>query len=147
MINSKLYKTYYPITTDGEKDIFIHENLTNIHRLLRKRTMMNMSKVLDIDKEYGKRMKKECSIFGNLKLGNIAHNKYVEHERIHDYRLKKIGEDNDTLAILEEKLIYNSLTTDDVNAILCIDNKQFRMELRLLIFGVLFVVVMLIIFK
>lgn len=147
MFNCKLYKTYYPIISDNDKDIFISNNLTKIHRLLKEETVLNMYKRIDIDKEYGKRIKKEWSVFGNPKFGNVVLNKHIEQEREHDFRLKKIGKNNEVLERLQEGLFYNSLTVDDVNIILCLVNKRFRYNIGLLLTAVIVGAVLLIIFK
>lgn len=103
--------------------------------------------VVDIEKEYNKKLKKEWSIFGNLKMGNVLHNRYMEQNKKHDYRLKELSKYTVSINELYEKLSYNDLTITDVNTILKIENRQFHEKIKIIISEVVLIVVLFIFLK
>lgn len=146
MLSSKLYKSYYPIATENDKSIFIRNNLSKINRLFDNMSMDNICNIEKIENEYLKRMKDELSIFFKLNI-DISHNNHVALDRAHDYRLKKLQEENTKLAELQERFFNGSLSIEDANDIISIDNRNYHNNIKLAIMGLLSVLALMIIFK
>lgn len=145
MFNSKLYKTYYPIKEESEKESFIRDNFSKIHNLLHNSSSRSLASEMAVNRRCDKELKRVTTIFGNLKYGNIAHNNFINHNR---YRtIGKIRKDNEIVELLEYKLENNLLTIDDTNSIIQIDNKQFHEVIKLLTCFILAVIILAVLIK
>lgn len=128
---SKLYKHYYPIKTDEDKNYFINNNSNKIYKILRKTECLNYAAQEEIIDKYFRKEKDIVSICGHIKWKNIVHNRQLEIKR--NSELEKLEEDNEKIDDLINQIHTYSLSIDDVNTILIMDNRYFQHNIGLFI--------------
>lgn len=136
---SNMHKKYFPIKSEIEKDDFIRENRGEIYRLLEIQRLNLSGGAMSIVETYENRMKRTLSFRGNVKMGNVLHNRVVATEMEFDRRLKRIDEQVRNIDELRYKHSNNTLTIEDANAILEIENKE-KEHTRILILKLVFLI-------
>lgn len=84
-------------------------------------------------------MKRTVSFRGDVKMGNVLHNNLVATEMEFDRGLKRIDEQVRNIDELRYKHSNNTLTVEDANAILEIENKE-KEHTRILILMLVFLI-------
>lgn len=130
---SNLYKKYFPIKSERERDDFIQKNGSQIYRILDSLSMSLSYNAMDRIKMYDRRMKRTISLLGNIKIGNVLHNRAVVNEKKNDRWLKGIEKQARIIEELRYKHTNFTLTIEDVNGILELENNERKYILRQII--------------
>ena len=77
MLNDKLYKHYYPLKTEEEKNDFLNSQYAEIYKEVGNLCRCTKNEISAIKNDYISKMKPTVSYLGTLKKKNIAHNKYI----------------------------------------------------------------------
>ena len=145
MFHNKLYKKYYPISSEAEKKEFVENNSTEIMMCADRFERMCHSKIYQIGCDYRKEMKSERTFFGKLKYKNIRHNEYIQSRIENDQRIKKLAKDMYKSNSLQEKLFtgkYDEIEIDEINSFLsAVDKETRKFSISILLGAVLCVAV------
>lgn len=143
MFCNKLYKEYYPIVSEEDKMNFIHENFVEILNFDMRRERLSLVNLFGIERKYSQKLKKEVSVFGNIKYGNILHNRNVLNSMINDRHYIKCTEILNEMASFQEKLWSGKLeeiSIDEINFLLIAmkrETQDNRIHFLLSIVGVI----------
>ena len=121
MFWNKLYKEFYPIVSEEDKMNFIHENFVEILNFARRRERLSLVNLFGIERKYNQQLKKEVSVFGNIKYGNILHNRNVLNSMINERRYIKSTEVlNETASFLGKIMVGKpeEISIDEINFLL-----------------------------
>jgi len=124
--NHKIYKKYYPLTTEAQKNEFIENERLSILETFGFRERAVFADRMALDMKYEKHYKPVVSAFGNLKLKNIAHNEYVQNIQSLDKRYLKLDDINSETNELASSFKENeTLSLEDANRVLRWMNNEF----------------------
>lgn len=127
MFHNKLYKRYYPIKTEEQKNEFLGNHRTEMIRFLEGNSLDLRASYMDLESKYVSKLKKPVSFLGNVKYKNVLHNEKVALEMEMDKRLKDMEQE---LVGTEEKLyalkMSEEISIEDVNRILLIMDFTYR---------------------
>ncbi len=90
ILDSRLYKIYYPVKTEADKESLVLEYKSRILRTLHARVLLNQSALINIEKEYDKRLKPQ----------DVLHNKRILIKKSFDFRFRDV---NHVLRIINEE--------------------------------------------
>ncbi len=136
ILDSRLYKIYYPVKTEADKESLVLEYKSRILRTLHARVLLNQSALINIEKEYDKRLKPQ----------DVLHNKRILIKKSFDFRFRDLNREFAELLGLEERFIHGAETIEDVNHVLRIINEEHYETIRMLIVGMACISVLICIF-
>lgn len=140
MFDNKLFSQYYPLKTEKDKDAFLISNLTELRRIAEKLIFNVRGDILAREDKYYNRTKRTVSVFGNLKPGNMLHNKIVMQQMARDKYISRAEDTLSAIRVFVEKLLlgeYDEITIEEANDILAHINTYTR---RKWIFATTFIV-------
>lgn len=119
MSYSKLYKKYFPIASEEEKEKFIKDNLKELFKLVERYEKRCDKNLYYVEYQTEKLLKPEMSLLGRIKYKNIVYNQTILD--YHDSILKRCQEKSDALWLLHQNLVhknYEQITIETLNLFL-----------------------------
>lgn len=154
IMNHKLYNTYFPISSEDEKQKFLSEEKDDLIKGLRGALCDSQTDYFYVQRNYYERMRNTVSLLGNINFRNVLHNKKIEAEMEADSRIRGIKnkiEDYDTL--LDTLIMQGDVSVDEINRALEYINANKKRVIKEFLFctGIMvvlaFTVVLLVVFK
>lgn len=135
-MNHKLYNTYFPISSEEEKQKFLNEERRDMIKELRTVLCECQIEIFYIQRSYYERMKSPISLLGNINFRNILHNQKVKAEMEADSRnrgMKNKIEDYATL--LDTLVMQGDASVDEINMALEYINANKNRVVKEFLFG------------
>lgn len=123
-LSSKLYKQYYPITTEEICAGFIENNKDKLMWNLQIKKNICQMKVKDRQMHYIHKMKREVSCWGDLKLGNVFYNQAVKNSMRKDRDISFYEKEYDEIFRLAENIEEHTVSIEMANKLLEIENEN-----------------------
>lgn len=146
MIDCRLYKEYFPIKTEEQKDKFLEEHRADAYIFLAEEPQDMKNAYIKLESYYISRFKKAYSLFGKMKHKNVIHNQHVAHQMQRDERLvylrQKISHRENLLYAL---CMCEDVTIEEINTILQRMNNKFHVDVFMAALGIIAVIAWLLI--
>ena len=147
MFKSRLYKQYYPITSEQEKINLLNAEYCNILNLQYKYSVYVRAALMQRQQKYLTRMKPITGLCGNLKYGNILHNESVYHQMKTDRKIMEISDSYEKASEMKSAFLYgDEITVHDLNELLRFENYQKRCDIKNILILAVFIIGLFILF-
>lgn len=123
-LSSKLYKQYYPITTEEICADFIKNNKDKLMWSLQVKKNICQMKAKDRQMHYVHKMRREVSCWGDLKLGNVFYNQAVRNSMKSDRDINFYEKEYDEISRLAESVEEHTVSIEMANKLLEIENEN-----------------------
>lgn len=123
-LSSKLYKQYYPITTEEICADFMEKNRDKLRWNLQVKKVICQRRVKDRQIHYAHKMRREVSCWGDLKLGNVLYNQSIRNSIESDRYISLYEKEYDEISRLAENVEENTVSIEMANKLLEIENEN-----------------------
>ena len=120
-IHNKLCAKYYPIKTESEKTEFVYSNREELKKIISDQRRIAENEMGIFLMDFGEKLKRPISIFGNPKYRNIMYNEVLADKALKNKRFIKINSNISKLDSIAQKIMcgeYENISVDEINYVL-----------------------------
>lgn len=141
----KLFKKYYPIQTEEQKEAFLEDHKDSVLKFLKGELLRCRTMHFDAFNDYKKHLKNTVGFLGKIKWKAVAKN--INLTRRFERVSWSIDRYQSSYEALKTDVEDNTVSVDDINYILIKMNNRFNAAIAKTVFFVVFVLILVAICK